>query len=398
VSARYAGGALIRAIAGTLLLIAVVVPAHAQDVLPTSIRIGTSGDYAPFSIAEAAVPGSRPAPAGFDVAVAERFASEAGLRIEWVFFRWPDLAADLAAERFDVAMSGVTWTPSRATQGYSTRAVAATGPCWLGAETPKRVAVNRGGALERFARRHFAGAEITTVENNRTLPDLLARGETDAIVTDRFEKRFFQARAWPEHCEPASERKVYWVAPARAHDLGPRLDDWLARNEAQVDVLRARWLGGSAPRTELDNVVDLAARRLALMPAVARAKRGSGTALVDPAREAQVLEAVRARAAKANLDPASVEALFRLQIEVGTRVQARAGDALLSEAPDLDLAGALRPAIGALGDRIVASLADAVPIDPKSLAAVDLTPLTPWLEPDEREALRTAIGAVRGAR
>lgn len=381
-----------------LLLLAIALPAQAQDVLPTSIRIGTSGDYAPFSVADAVVPGVAPTPAGFDVAVAERFADEAGLRIEWVFFRWPDLGADLAAGRFDVAMSGVTWTPARATQGYLTRAVATTGPCWLGAETPKRVAVNRGGALERFARRRFAGAEITAVESNRTLPDLLARGAVDAIVTDRFEKRFFQARAWPEYCEPASERKVYQVAPARAHDLGPRLDVWLARNEAAVDVLRARWLGGSAPRTELDHVVDLAARRLALMPAVARAKRARGLGLVDAAREAQVLAAVRARAAKAKLDAASVEALFRLQIELGTRVQARASDALLADAPELDLAAALRPAIGALGDRIVASLAAAAPFDANALAAVDLTPLLPWLEPDERESLRAAIGAVRRAR
>lgn len=381
-----------------LVLLLCAAPARAQDVLPTSIRIGTSGDYAPFSIADDAVPGAKPTLGGFDVEIAERFAGEAGLRIEWVFFRWPDLAADLAAGRFDVAMSGVTWTASRATQGYLTRALAATGPCWLGAEAPKRVAVNRGGALERFARRRFAGAEITAVEGNRTLPDLLARGAVDAIVTDRFEKRFFQERAWPEHCEPPSDRKVYWIAPARAHDLGPRLDTWLARNEATVDALRERWLGGSAPRTELDHVVDLAARRLALMPAVARAKRARGLGLVDPARESQVLASVRARAAKAKLDAASMEALFRLQIEFGTRVQARTNDAALADAPDFDLATALRPAIGALGDRIVASFASAAPFDARALAAVDLTPLAPWLEPEEREALRAAIGAVRRVR
>lgn len=378
-------------------LLAIVAPAAAQDVLPTSLRIGTSGDYAPFSIADDDVPGAVPTPGGFDVEVAERFGREAGLRIEWVFFRWPDLAADLAAGRFDVAMSGVTWTASRATQGFLTRAVATTGPCWLGAETPKRVAVNRGGALERFARHHFTEAEITAVESNRTLPDLLARGAVDAIVTDRFEKRFFQARAWPEHCEPASERKVYWVSPQRAHDLGPRIDTWLARNEAAIDALRVQWLGGSAPRTELDHVVDLAARRLALMPAVARAKRAQGIARVDPAREAQVIAAVRARAVKGKLDPAPIEALFRLQIEFGTRVQARASEAQLADAPDLDLATALRPAIGALGDRMVASLAKAAPFDRGALAAVDLTPLAPWLEPDEREALRAGLAAVQRA-
>src|SRR5262249_51403219 len=160
-----------------------------------------------------------------------RFAREAGLSIEWVRFRWPGLAADLAAERFDIAMSGVTWTPERAAAGYLTRAVAATGACSLGASTPKRVGVNHGGALERWARARYAGAELVPVERNRSLPELLARGDVDAIVTDRFEIASFRRSAWEEHCEPATERKVYWVAPARAHDLGPRLDDWLARNE-----------------------------------------------------------------------------------------------------------------------------------------------------------------------
>ena len=49
--------------------------------------------------------------------LAQRFAREAGLKIEWVRFRWPELAADVAADRFDVAMSGVTWIPERATIG-----------------------------------------------------------------------------------------------------------------------------------------------------------------------------------------------------------------------------------------------------------------------------------------
>lgn len=371
----------------------------AEPTLPTSIRVGTSGDYAPFSVfPDALAPAARaPEPSGFDVEVARRFAREAGFDIEWVPFRWPALAADLAAERFDVAMSGVTWTPERATAGYLTRAVATTGACWLGAETPKRVGVNRGGALERRARQRFAGAAIVTVDRNRSLPELLARGDVDAIVTDRFEIASFRRAGWPEHCEPATERKVFWVAPARAGDLGPRLDAWLARNEAAVDALRVQWLGGSAPRTDADHLLDLVARRLALMPAVARAKGIAGLALVDPARERQVLDAVRARAKAAKLDPKPVEALFRLQIELGTRVQQRARDAV-SAAPSLDLANALRPAISALGDRIVASLAAAAPFPAASLDAADWAPLDPWLEPAERAALRDAILGVRRAR
>jgi len=293
-------------------------------------------------------------------------------------------------------MSGVTATPERAGVGYLTRGVASSGPCVLGSAAPKRVGVNRGGALERWARRHFEDAEIRTVENNLSLPDLLAGGEVDAIVTDRFEKKHFKRGDWPEICEPPVDSKVFWVAPARARDLGPRFDAWLARNDALVDVARVRWLGESARRSDTDHLLDLLARRLALMPAVARAKASRGLSIEDPARETRVVAGVRARARAAGLDPATVEALFRLQIAFSRRVQetdARARDA----APDLDLEEMLRPAIGQLGDRIVSALAEQAPIPPASLDAADWAPIAVWLSEPERAALRDALLAVRRA-
>jgi len=372
-----------------------LLPAAAQSVpaLPQLLRIGTSGDYPPFSVER---DGTR---VGFDIELAERFTREAGLRIEWVSFRWPELAADVAADRFDVAMGGVTATPERAVTGYLTRAVATSGPCVLGSATPKRVAVNRGGALERFARKRFDGAELRAVDGNLSLPELLARGEVDAIVTDRFEIAHFRGRgkgAWPETCEPPVDRKVFWVAPARARDLGPRLDAWLARNEAQVDAVRARWLGASARRSDADHLLDLLARRLALMPAVARAKAARGLAIDDPEREARVLAGVRARARAAGLDAASVESLFRVQIEAARHVQERDTSAR-DDAPDLDLEQALRPAIGALGDRIVSALAATAPIPASSLDGADWGPVDVWLDAPARTALRDALLAVRRA-
>jgi cyclohexadienyl dehydratase len=367
--------------------------AEAVSALPQLLRIGTSGDYPPFSVER---DGTR---AGFDVELAERFAREAGMRIEWVSFRWPDLAGDVAADRFDVAMSGITATPERAATGYLTRAVATSGPCVLGSATPKRVAVNRGGALERFARKRFDGAEVRAVDGNLSLPDLLARGEVDAIVTDRFEIVHFRGRgkgSWPEACEPSVDRKVFWVAPARAHDLGPRLDVWLARNEAQVDAARVRWLGASARRSDADHLLDLLARRLALMPAVARAKAARGLAIEDPEREARVLAGVRARSRAAGLDAASVESLFGVQIQLGKQVQERNASAR-DDAPDLELEQALRPAIGALGDRIVSALAATAPISASSLDGADWGPVDVWLDADERSALRDGVLAVRRA-
>jgi cyclohexadienyl dehydratase len=377
-------------VAAGIALGAATAAAESVPALPQVLRIGTSGDYAPFSV------GQNGSFAGFDIELAEHFASEAGFRIEWVTFRWPALSADIAADRFDVAMSGVTATPERAGVGYLTRAVATSGPCVLGSAEPKRVGVNRGGALERWARRHSEAAEIRSVEDNRSLPDLLAAGEVDAIVTDRFEKKHFKRGDWPERCEAPADSKVFWVAPARAHDLGPRFDAWLARNDSQVDAARVRWLGESARRSDTDHLLDLIARRLALMPAVARAKAARDLPIEDPARETRVVAAVRARARAAGLDPASGEARFRLQMEFSRRVQETDAEARAA-APDLDLEETLRPAIGALGDRIVSSLVELAPIPPASLDAAQWAPLAVWLSESERAALRDALRAVRKA-
>ena len=84
-----------------------------------TLRVGTSGDYAPFSVH--AADGSW---SGFDLAVARAYAAARGRRLELVPFRWPELAAHLAAGDFDVAMSGVTVRADRLIIGTMTAAVA----------------------------------------------------------------------------------------------------------------------------------------------------------------------------------------------------------------------------------------------------------------------------------
>ena len=66
------------------------------------LRVGTSGDYAPFSVLE---DGHY---AGYDVELARRFADAHDLELQFVPFVWSNLRSDLEAGRFDLAMSGVT--------------------------------------------------------------------------------------------------------------------------------------------------------------------------------------------------------------------------------------------------------------------------------------------------
>lgn len=369
-------------------------PAAAPPAAP-ALRVATSGDYPPFSLRTGA---EDPPFAGFDVELAERIAGDLGLALEWVPFRWPELEARMAANEMDVAMSGVTWRPWRAATGWMTRAVAVGGPCVAGDPTPTRVAVNRGGVLERFARRRFPDAEIRALDDNRALGAALGDGGADAVVTDSFERAHIGLPAGaPVRCAPPAERKVLWVAPGAAAALGQRLDLWLGANEETLRALRARWLGDPAPRTELDHLLDLLARRLAYMPAIAAAKRARGAAIEDPAREAVVLAAVRAEAEASGLDGEAMARLFELQIALGKELQAAAG-AQAPDGPPLDLRAQIRPELERLGTRIVATAARVAPLDPAALDAADWAPLRAQLDDAGCARLRAALLALEPAR
>jgi len=345
------------------------------------LRIGVSDDYPPFSSEGR----------GFDVDVAKAMAEDWKLPIQWVRFRWPELRAEVAAGAFDVAMSGVTWRPERAVLGWMTRAVARGGPCVVGAESPARVGVNRGGVLETFARKRFPGATIVAVDDNRSLPARLESRELDAAVTDSFERARFSALGLPSRCDPPLDRKVYWVAPAKAAVLGPEIDRWLAANEQRIDRLRAQWLGGSQPREEIDNLIDLLARRLELMPAAAAWKRAHGRPIEDPEREAAVLGRAGERASAAGLDAASVRRLFELQIELAKRIERRSPEG----PPLLDREREIRPTVARIGEQIVASLAAVAPVETSALFVDRLAPLGVLLDEMEMKRVRLTLLAVR---
>ena len=76
---------------------------QAADRSSTPLRVGTSGDYAPFSLR-----GEDGSMTGFDIEVAKAYAADRGRPVEFVVFRWPELQARLLAGDFDVAMGGIT--------------------------------------------------------------------------------------------------------------------------------------------------------------------------------------------------------------------------------------------------------------------------------------------------
>ncbi len=349
------------------------------------LRIGTSGDYAPFSESMESPPGYR----GFDISVAEAFAREREYEIEWVEFRWPQLAADMRSNLFDLAMSGITVRPDRSALGRFSVPVMSSGAVLLFAvasfenavsfpqvasasalalfDRPGvRVAVNRGGHLERVTRAHFKQAAVRSIPDNAAVRQALVEGSADVIVTDTLE-----APTWRRGLEQVSQfgpwtrdRKAYWVAPDKVA-LSRELDAWLMARESDGTLSRLRrsafaGTGSEATAYALEALLAAIDERLALMSWVAESKRRSGVAVEDRAQEQRVLEAglrsVRAAADRAGVEAppaATVRAFYRAQIGAAKAIQRRTlSGTAKHEALASDLSQILRPALIRIGDRM----------------------------------------------
>ena len=349
-----------------------------DDPASPVLRVGTSGDYAPFS-----VQGNDGRRSGFDVELVRAFARERGLRIRWVPLRWATLARDFAAGRFDVVASGVTVRPERSLAGRFTVPTASAGAVALVREANGisdldragvRIAVNQGGHLERVARRLFPAARLLPQTPNRAVREALLSGAADAALTDTLEAPHWLAgTSGLRTLGPFTRDWKAWWVPASASERARDLDVWLLAREADgtLAALRARHLpeavGASA--TPLVALAAAVEERLALMPLVAEAKRASGTPVRVSAQEAAVvaagIDATRAAAARAGRPAptdAATSAFFVALIEAAREVQEHtlAGAPAESAAPDLD--GALRPALARIGERM-AELVVRLPAD-----------------------------------
>jgi cyclohexadienyl dehydratase len=354
--------------------------------------VGTSGDYPPFTTLRDGQA------SGFDAALMEAYANERGYRLEWVRFRWPELVADLGAHRFDVAASGLTLRPERSLAGRYTVPVARNGallllrrPAWApspGSGAPEdplallhaldrpefRVAVNRGGHLERVARAHFPHASILAIPDNAAVREALASGQADAALTNTVEgPHWAEGLSGIERVGPFTRDVVaLYVEPSHA-ELAADLDTWLLQQEASgaLERLRARYLGPGATgptATPVDALLSATAERLALMPMVAVAKQRAGQPIEVPAQEARVLEAARKEvheAAAALGVPAppdeAITAFFQAQIDAAKRIQQRTPTD--PNAPEHSLDTELRPALA----RISARISTLVPRVPRGL-------------------------------
>ncbi len=393
------------------------------------LRIGTSGDYPPFS--ERVTDGYR----GFDIEVATAFAAEHGFEIEWVRFSWPELANDVEQERFDIAMSGVTVRPDRSAIGRFSVPVVASGAFLLiraGVESAKtlslpptqrlqlldrpetHIAVNAGGHLERVTRSKFQRARIEAIPDNASVRRSLISGNCHAVVTDSIE-----APIWLEGTTdlttlgPLTEdRKAYLTRADRAK-LSESLDTWLLAREADgtLERWRKKYFGSGAPERTAEPMTALLAsinERLSLMPLVAEAKRKSARPVEDIGQERRVLAAaverintIAKRERRKPLDPGRVRAFYQAQIDAAKAIQTH----VLAESPTpsrkiktYDLSDVLRPALSRISVRIAELLVEVAgnPLPNDFSERVEREVHPPGLEMRRIRQIESAIAAVSG--
>jgi len=216
-----------------LLALLCAVPAHAGTTLDAirargSLRVGTTGDYKPFSFRNP--DGST---TGADIDMARGLASALGVKVEFVPTVWAQLNADFAAQKFDIAMGGVTNLPPRAAKGPFAHTVYVDGKRPIAAcadrerftsiasinQPAVRVVVNPGASNEEFARANFPLAKLAVHQDNATVFDEIAAGRADVMVTDGIEVDHQSFIHKGTLCPTAVPQpftrleKAYWVQP-----------------------------------------------------------------------------------------------------------------------------------------------------------------------------------------
>ncbi len=306
--------------------------------MPGVLRIGTPGDYAPYSWFDAASGTYR----GSDIALARALALRLGLRARFVSTSWSTLVDDARASRFDVAVGGISITAERA------RVLEFSTPIAKDSKQPVvrcgeqqrfdsaaeinrpnvRLIVNPGGTNERFSREQFPAATLVVHADNRTVFDEIRAGRADVMVTDEVEGRL-QQRALQGLC--VARVRAVWAPASKAvlipagQVAKPAVDAALAklggarRFQRELSAWEGyEWSGVATPAVQLAALID---ERLAIVTEVARAKWNTQAAIEDPVREQALLQSLRERAGALRVPSATVDLFFGAQIEAAKLLQ-----------------------------------------------------------------------------
>ncbi len=176
------------------------------------LRVGTTGDYPPFSShrTEEDEAGDW---SGVDIDLAQDLARSLGVQIDWVQTSWPTLMDDLHSGRYDIGMSGISINLRRQQTAYFSRPYHRGGktavarctdrdkfPSLAAIDQPQtRLVVNPGGTNEQFVKANIVRATVLVHADNRSIFDEIIAARADVMITDQIEVRL-QVALHPELC------------------------------------------------------------------------------------------------------------------------------------------------------------------------------------------------------
>ena len=234
-------------------------PDRLQKILASGVlRVGTTMDTPVFSM-----PGSSGDLVGFDVDLLATLGPALGVKIQYVKMTFGSMLADLAADKFDVAMSGMGRTLDRARVATFSKPYMRYGKLMTirSADVGRfrsladldrpgiRIAYNRGGLNDRFANTMFKQATpVGFASNELATADLLAR-KVDAQVSDST-AAIYMARMDPRLTAISPDNvfnPVYVAMLLRREDqtLLNYVNIWIDQIELDGTLarIRAKWLG-----------------------------------------------------------------------------------------------------------------------------------------------------------
>ena len=222
------------------------------------IRVGSAGDYCPMSFLNPETKKYE----GFDADLAEDFAAYLGVKIEFVPTSWPTLMNDTLAEKFDLAVCGITITEARLEKALMSNGYLKNGKTILiRSEDVNKyktladinrsdvvVMENPGGTNEKFARANLPEAKIIIHNVNEEIPALIAEGKADVMITEMAEAGYYTKRdkrlAAPLITRPFSSGQIGVLMNKNSPELLDAVNSFLEVQEqnGRLDALRNKYI------------------------------------------------------------------------------------------------------------------------------------------------------------
>jgi len=234
-------------------------PDRLQHILESgTLRVGTTMDTPVFSMRT-----SSGQLEGFDMDALATLAPALGVKINYVKMTFGSMLGDLAADKFDIAMSGMGRTFDRARTATFSKPYMRYGKLMAvrnmnkdrfqsGSELDKpgiKIAYNRGGLNETFAKNMFKQATPTGFDSNASATAALIDGSVDAQVADSTAALYMARQdARIAVMDPANVFNPVYVAILLHREdqtLLNYLNIWIDQIEMDgtLGKIRGKWLG-----------------------------------------------------------------------------------------------------------------------------------------------------------